>query len=298
VLICCDGYTLKTEYSGTTFFNGWDFFTANDPTHGYVNYVSQAQANADGLIIAAPGKVLIKSDDKNVASGRGRNSIRLSSTQSWNGGLFIADLEHMPAGCGTWPAWWLVGPNWPNSGEIDIIEGVNTNTLDATTLHTSNGCAMNRSYTPFTGHWSATNCYVDAPGQANNQGCGITAGPGSYGAPFNNGGGGVYALEWTNNHIQAFFFNRNNIPGDIKSNAPVPSSWGKPYALFPLGEHCNPNHFMNMNLVIDLTFCGDWAGGVFNADCPGKGSCQSFVQNNPTSFTEAYWWFNSIKVFQ
>ena len=23
-------------------------------------------------------------------------------------------------GCGTWPAFWLVGPNWPNGGEIDV----------------------------------------------------------------------------------------------------------------------------------------------------------------------------------
>jgi beta-glucanase (GH16 family) len=34
----------------------------------------------------------------------------------------------MPAGCGTWPAFWLVNddPNrWPYDGEIDIVEGVN-----------------------------------------------------------------------------------------------------------------------------------------------------------------------------
>lgn len=26
----------------------------------------------------------------------------------------------MPFGCGTWPAYWLVGPNWPSGGEIDV----------------------------------------------------------------------------------------------------------------------------------------------------------------------------------
>ena len=31
----------------------------------------------------------------------------------------------MPTGCGTWPAYWLCGENWPYKGEIDIIEGVN-----------------------------------------------------------------------------------------------------------------------------------------------------------------------------
>jgi hypothetical protein len=31
---------------------------------------------------------------------------------------------------GTWPAYWLCGPNWPQGGEIDIIEGVNLDTID------------------------------------------------------------------------------------------------------------------------------------------------------------------------
>lgn len=32
-------------------------------------------------------------------------------------GVFIADIAHMPGGaCGSWPAFWMFGPNWPNSG--------------------------------------------------------------------------------------------------------------------------------------------------------------------------------------
>jgi beta-glucanase (GH16 family) len=53
--------------------------------------------------------------------------VRLTSKNSYTHGLVILDLAHMPGGvCGTWPAFWMVGPNWPNSGEIDIIEGVNS----------------------------------------------------------------------------------------------------------------------------------------------------------------------------
>ena len=31
----------------------------------------------------------------------------------------------MAYGCAVWPAYWSVGNQWPNDGEIDIIEGVN-----------------------------------------------------------------------------------------------------------------------------------------------------------------------------
>lgn len=44
-------------------------------------------------------------DFKNVASGRGRSSVRLTSNKAYDSGLIIADIEHMPGGiCGTWPA--------------------------------------------------------------------------------------------------------------------------------------------------------------------------------------------------
>lgn len=37
----------------------------------------------------------------------------------------------------------MVGPNWPSSGEIDIIEGVNDAAQNQMTLHTSPGCTVN-----------------------------------------------------------------------------------------------------------------------------------------------------------
>lgn len=49
-------------------------------------------------------------------------SVRLSSQKTYNAGtLFLADIQAMPTGCATWPAYWTVGPNWPNGGELDII---------------------------------------------------------------------------------------------------------------------------------------------------------------------------------
>ena len=51
-------------------------------------------------------------------------------------------LYYITLGCGTWPAYWLCGDNWPNNGEIDIIEGVNTQNFNQMTLHSKANCNM------------------------------------------------------------------------------------------------------------------------------------------------------------
>ena len=137
-------WNLLYEASGSNFFNYFYFVTYNDPTHGYVNYVDYQTAVSNGYINSSSnGDVYIGCDHKNVASGRGRDSIRIESTQEFSYGLFVLYLSHMPTGCGTWPAFWTYGPNWPYEGEIDIIEGVNEQTYDHTTLHTGPGCDFN-----------------------------------------------------------------------------------------------------------------------------------------------------------
>jgi len=260
----------------------------------------------EGLIkIGNP--IYMGADHTKVASGRGRDSVRIESKKTFNSGLIIIDLVHMPVGCGTWPAFWTCGPSWPNYGEIDIIEGVDNQETDLTTLHTSNGCDMSgESTSTFTGHWStgsqgnpADNCSVNAGDQYSNQGCSIIGNAGSYGTPLNNGKGGVFATEWDPKvGIQMWFWNRNSIPSDVSSGNPNPSGWGKPYAYFQFGSNCPSTHFANHQIIFDLTFCGDWDGAVFGTDCPNKGSCNSYVQNNPSAFTEAYWSVNYVKVYQ
>jgi len=303
VVVVEGAYRLDSNFTGAGFFDNFNFFTDNDPTHGYVNFLNENDAKSKGLISANGNKVIIASDSTHVASGRGRDSIRLVSKKTWNSGLFVMDLINMPTGCGTWPAWWLVGPNWPNAGEIDIIEGVNKQVADQTTLHTSANCKMDpASSSQFTGKWGtgannnpAIDCYINAPNEYNNQGCGIVAADGTYGEPFNNGQGGVYALEWTSSAIKAWFWKRNNIPSDIHN--PNPSNWGKPYAYFALGSNCAANHFNTMNMVFDLTFCGDWAGAVFDQMCPNMGDCNNYVKNNPGAFKSAFWQVQYVNVW-
>lgn len=49
--------------------------------------------------------VTIGVDHNSVASGRGRDSVRLTSTNQYNHALVVIDLAHMPGSvCGSWPA--------------------------------------------------------------------------------------------------------------------------------------------------------------------------------------------------
>jgi len=307
VCLANGAYVLDTNYQGNSFFNGWNFFTANDPTHGTVDYVAQSVAQQKGYIGMRGDATYIGCDMTSVLGTkvRGRQSVRITSNKTWNKGLFIIDLQHMPTGCATWPAFWLVGPNWPNMGEIDIIEGVNTDTADHTTLHTNDGCDMSHeSPSLFSGTWAkdgnteARNCYVKAPGQSANQGCSINGLSNSYGAPFNANGGGVYATEWNSTLIRMYYFPRGRIPGDIQSKSPNPDTWGTPYAFFTLGQYCPSSHFQDQSIVINLTFCGDWAGAAFGSSCGNDGNCANFVRTQPGSFKEAYWLINSVSVYQ
>ena len=55
-----------------------------------------------------------------------------------------------------------------------------------------------------------------------NAGCGVQVNKAnSYGPPFNSAGGGWYAMERTNQHINVYFWSRNDgsVPSDLKNGA-------------------------------------------------------------------------------
>lgn len=140
------------------------------------------------------------------------------------------------------------------------------------------------------------NPYYSHPFQLNNYaGCGVTAqaGKSTYGESFNSQGGGIYATEWTSDHIKVWFFPRNATPWDIHRGTPEPSSWPKPQAIFKGSLSCNiDTHFANQSLIFDTTFCGDFAGGVWGNEggvCSQGGtlSCEEFVAENPGVFKDA-----------
>ncbi|PIL30890.1 hypothetical protein GSI_07059 [Ganoderma sinense ZZ0214-1] len=304
-------WKLAKSYQGNSFFDGWDFFTGDDPTHGIVDYVDQGTAQSANLTeINSDGHAIMRVDTTPTVSGN-RRSVRITTTYSYTGGLVLLDAVHMPTGCGTWPAFWSNGPNWPAGGEIDIVEGVNDYSDNQATIHTSHGCTIPSSDSSKLGISGnvvgGTNC---AAAETNNAGCGMTATQSNtYGVGFNNNGGGVYAMQWVDKGISVWFFQRNNIPSDISANAPLPDNWGTPMAFWPATD-CAPFKFFDSHSAIfDTTLCGDWAGNVWNdAGAPGQeqscaarvgiSTCEDFVRNHGAAFADAYWEVNYVKIYQ
>jgi len=206
--------------------------------HPYSDYVDKNTAIANNLTYGGGNTFILRADSTNkVASGeRGRKSVRLVSTESfrhhvamyvvldpsYNGSVADAlaihsfDVRHMPQGCATWPAIWETGlDDWPNQGELDILEGVNDVPPNAISVHTSIGCTVS-DHRDQTGTVQGTDCGTHSD---NDPGCAVMdPNQNSYGPSFNRNGGGWYAIERTDSFIKAWFWPRNvNPPGDVKN---------------------------------------------------------------------------------
>ncbi|KAF8912952.1 concanavalin A-like lectin/glucanase domain-containing protein [Gymnopilus junonius] len=304
-------WKLISSYQGNSFFDGWDFFTDPDPTEGIVQYIDQNTAVTSGLLeINSQGNAVMRVETTPVVSGN-RRSIRITTQTQFTGGLVVMDSVHIPTGCGTWPAFWTNGPDWPAGGEIDIVEGVGDYTNDQATIHTNVGCTLSSS-TPSVLDISGsivggTNCAAQTTG---NQGCGIRAATNnSFGSGFNSNGGGVYAMKWDSTGIAVYFFPRGSEPGDITARAPQPDSWGAALARWPAAS-CDPfKFFTNHSAIFDTTLCGQWAGAVWDtAGIPGQeqscaqrtgvSTCEAFVRANGAAMQEAYWEVKSVMIYQ
>ncbi|OAP62282.1 hypothetical protein AYL99_04485 [Fonsecaea erecta] len=310
-------YALDTEYSGNNFFDGFNFFADADPTHGFVTYVDEDTAKADGLITFDGGSAQMRVDHKHTYNGSapysningvGRPSVRIESAKSWTHGLFIADIKHMPttndgSGCGVWPAFWTLGSGtWPYNGEIDIIEGANNQGTDLTSTHVAGTCVISQSPLEMTGTTNGVNCQYDVSTGGNAQGCGaFDTSSASYGSGFNSNKGGVYAMEWTSDAIKIWFFSRSSIPSDIASGKPDPSGWGLPASIFD-GPGCDVDaNFADNRIIFDTTFCGDFGDATWGNGCSastGVSQCSVWVGSNPAQFKDAYWDVNYVQIYQ
>lgn len=166
-----------------------------------------------------------------------------------------------------------IGPDWPNGGEIDIVEGVNNYTNNQATIHTDVGCTLPSSSSTtlaISGNVvGGTDCAALTTG---NQGCGIRASTNnSFGVGFNANGGGVYAsmltecltclliliifflVKWDTTGVAVYFFSRDSVPADISASAPEPDSWGNALARWPASSCAPFKFFNNHNAIFDTT---------------------------------------------
>ncbi|KAF8646280.1 hypothetical protein AX16_007289 [Volvariella volvacea WC 439] len=294
-------YRLSDNWIGDAFLNVFTFQNIRDPTNGRVNYVDRATAIARNLTYASGDTFILRADSTSVLSpsGPGRNSVRIRSNKTFRTHVAVFNIRHMPQGCGTWPAVWETKEsNWPYGGEIDVLEGVNDQGTNAITLHTGPGCTM-----PGSRQMTGTPSFLDCNAFVNgNAGCGVKLTSAlSYGPTFNNNGGGWYVIERTDNFIRGWFWARNDgsVPAAVRNGEATITTDGfrVPDAYFP-NTSCNlASQFQENNIIINLTFCGDWAGNVYGqSGCPG--TCVDYVNNNPGAFRNAYFDIASVRVYE
>lgn len=135
-------------------------------------------------------------------------------------------------------------------------------------------------------------------------GCGSTGNAQSYGDALNSAGGGVYATYLQDNRLRIWSWPRASVPADLTSGSPNPESWGTPSSDFKTSNGgCNiGDNFQAQTIIINTDFCGSTIDdGTWKAvtSCSSQAStCTAYVAANPGAFADAYWLFNSIKLYQ
>ncbi|KAI0792005.1 glycoside hydrolase family 16 protein [Abortiporus biennis] len=288
-------WVLNDTYDNTNFFDKFDFYTGKDQTNGIVNFVNQSFAESNGLAYYETNHVVLGVDSTTqLAENEPRNSIHITSKEKFQSGtLVLASFYAMPHGCATWPAYWQVGDDWPNQGELDIIENVNEAVSNQVTAHTGVSCTLDHSIETI-GTIQGDDCFSRPD---HNSGCAfVTDNNATYGHNFNMNAGGVYAHIWTSNEIKVWFFQRQQIPQDILDGQPNPNSWGTPFGAFTNGNCDIADAFKNQKIVFDITLCGDWAGPAYaDSGCPG--TCSQHVMD-PSNFKVAKFKVEYLKIFK
>ncbi|KAI0354226.1 hypothetical protein OH77DRAFT_1405539 [Trametes cingulata] len=304
-------YNLAKEYSGSSFFSGWDFGngTYDSTTHGHVNYLNQSSATSQKLAyVNDAGHAVLKVDDFSfVPWQEKRNSVRIESTDFFPvGSVILFDATHLPFGCSVWPGFWTKGPAWPQGGEIDIVEAVNLMGSNQMALHTQSGCTQPSDVKQL-GSTIGSDC---SAGVDSATGCAVSEKqPNSFGGDFASAGGGVWATQFDESGVFIWFWSRKDVPDTVTNAKDTidPTSWGTPSAAWPASS-CDVNKFFTpQQLVLDITLCGDWAGEphIYQSTCGGDlgnstvDVCyiNNVINTNGTNYHDAYFEISSIKVF-
>ncbi|KAJ7685943.1 glycoside hydrolase family 16 protein [Mycena rosella] len=284
-----DGWALSNQLEGQAFLDFFEYELSTNDNGGIAQYVNGATS---GLAYTSGSQVVLAVDDTPSASPR--KAVRMHSKTTFNAkdnNLLIFDVAHIPAVCGTWPAIWLTGTDWPSDGEIDVVESVNLYTRDTYSLHTGPGCTVPASAVSAMPNVQlveagATNCDATLDGGA----CGFSdVSTSSFGPGFNSAGGGVFALEFATDGIKTWFWKAGSVPTDITNLSPTPSTWAASAArlLIPTSS-CSPETYFNdLLLVVNTNLAGSWTQGVWASNNVG-GQAQSCQTQTGVSTAAGY----------
>jgi len=328
-------YKLTFDYSGNNLEkmnpnnsdSDWKFSPSHndqfdgEPTHGIVQYGNNYELIS---IINQNNKKQLKIDlEHKSVNYQYRKAPRIHFyRKTFDHGLFIIDLEHLPYGPGLWPSFWFHGltnspSKWACNGEIDVIEGITDNTGKSTTnystLHTNivngNDCIQNipniSNKSCSAGDIGYNSCGCSGNDNCPNLGCGIYwKNFNTFGNQFNDAKGGTFAIEISNDlGITIWFWPRNDplLPDNIKnshSDSLSTDNWQTQKDNKIQFQPC-PNHFKNLVPIINTTLCGDWAGNVFFPNDPESNiKCQGYAQDPNVDITEGYWLINYVKIYE
>ncbi|KAK0532210.1 hypothetical protein OC834_002697 [Tilletia horrida] len=304
-------WSLAKTYNPQDFLSDFEWFNKQDPTGGLVNYLSQDAAVKANLTEVRDNALFLRVDTTPTAL-EGRGSVRITSKDQWSDGVYVLNVSHVPYGCSVWPAFWTVTVDyetgaWPAGGEIDIVENANDQFPgNLVSLHTLPGCSIPANIS--TQLKSSTVQYTDCNGKtAENTGCRVMMGsnPPTWGAGLNRNDGGTFAMvrDLSNggSGISVWYWQPGSEPSDLSagSNAVKPSGWGTPAVNFDVAKTC-ASDFGPHYIVINTDVSGTWPAQTWNisGNCAATyGAITDQVAYNGSSYSNAYWEINSLRVF-
>lgn len=230
---------------------------------------------------------------------------------------------------------------WPDNGEIDWIEQVYNSSSNQSTLHiggwtacglvpdncqrgvTVPGCSsvgcrcpvgcpsacklQGDSTCPYACSPIFTGTFVGDPHCStfdHNRGCGMKAGPGTFGPDFNSdNAGSTFSLLWkTNgdlNEVNFWFFPKESpLLQDTSrgpfGSSPDPSEWGAPYGRIDASAEGQRCVLQNLQLIINIAICGSWPNSVFPG---GEAACQASAYNS-SNLSEAYFELGRLAIVE
>ncbi|KAH9900137.1 hypothetical protein F4778DRAFT_158388 [Xylariomycetidae sp. FL2044] len=318
-------YQVTEVYDSSNFFDKFTFSTAVDANGGYVSYQNRDKAESLGLVKYDDGEMYIGVEHSETGSAR--KSVRLESQTEYNKGLIIADFSYLPKPtCGAWPAFWFFGEPWPTKGEVDIYENWNNLEFNRHTAHVNSPLTIGSCEITGTDMTATVdsvcislapvrttklhtyrmptliplrtqpNCWDFAANQWNYQGCSASHTTETFGSS----SGGVFAMEWTSEHIKIWDWTHSAVPNDITTGKPKPDTWKTPaYAI----KQCDIDKaFTDMKMIFNIDLCGVAAhDDKWGASCKAEtkyDQCYEYVRDEASDFKDSYFKVKHINIFQ